>query len=63
MKTAGVCIDAWKLPVFKRHLDEAGFEYEELPGIVAGTLTLKVKYEWVADLQPVIAKANKECAQ
>lgn len=63
MKTAGVVIDAWKLPVFRRHLDAAKREYTEHPGITADTLTLKVKYEWVHELQPIVQAANDECAQ
>ena len=62
MKTAGVIIDDWKLPIFKRHLDAAGCSYTEAPGVTNDTLTLKVQYEWVADLQPIIEAANKECA-
>jgi len=62
VKTAAVVIDAWKLPTFKRHLDAAGRTYSEHPGIDKGTLTLRVKYEWVADLKPIIEAANTECA-
>lgn len=61
--TAGVCIDSWKLPIFKRHLDLAGYEYSEHPGITPNTLTIKVKYEWVHKLKPIIEAANAECAQ
>jgi len=61
MKTAGVVIDDWKLPIFKRHLDEAGCTYTEHPGITDGTLTLRVQYEWVATLKPIIEAANEEC--
>lgn len=62
MKTAAVVLDSWKLPVFKKRLDRAGFSYEQAPGLTADTITLRVKYEWVADLQPIIEAANKECA-
>jgi hypothetical protein len=62
MKTAGVTIDEWKLPTFKKHLDAAGYSYTEHPGVTADTLLLKVKYEWVADLKPIIEAANTECA-
>lgn len=62
MKTAGVVIDDWKLPIFKKHLDSAKRTYTEHPGVTADTLTLKVQYKWVADLQPIIEAANKECA-
>jgi hypothetical protein len=63
VKTAGVVIDAWKLPVFRRHLDTAKRDYTEHPGITPDTLTLKVKYDWVHELQPIIEAANAECAQ
>ena len=62
METAGVVIDDWKLPVFKRHLDGAGFAFTAQPGITDGTLTLRVPYEWVATLKPIIEAANTECA-
>lgn len=61
MKTAGVVIDDWKLPIFKRHLDAAGCKYTEHPGIVQETLTLRVQYEWVSKLKPIIEAANEEC--
>ncbi len=63
MKKAAVCIDDWKLPIFKRHLDAAGYTYKECPGITSGTLTLKVNYEWVHELKPIIEAAQKECAE
>ena len=62
MKTAAVVLDAWKLPVFEKHLKEAGYTYQQGPGITKGTLTLHVAYEWVASLKPVIEAAQKECA-
>jgi len=59
MKVAGIAIDPWKLAIFKRHLDEAGFSYTEHPG---KTMTvLKVKTEFVATLQPVVEAAQLEC--
>lgn len=63
MKTAAVVIDRHKLETFRRHLSAAGYEFTENPGPTTDTLTLKVKYEWVAKLQPVIEAANKECAK
>jgi len=60
MKIAGIAIDPWKLPIFKRHLDDAGFSYTEHP---AGPITmLKVKAESVAELKPVVEAAQFECA-
>lgn len=61
MKTAGIAIDKWKLPIFKRHLDDAGYSYTEHPGLTADTLLLKVKTEFVAPLQKVVEAAQQEC--
>jgi hypothetical protein len=61
MKTAGVVIDVWKLAIFKKHLDAAGYSYMEDAGPIKGTMVLRVKYEWVHALQPVVAAANEEC--
>lgn len=63
MKTAAVVIDRHKLDTFKRHLTTAGYDFTEHPGVTRDTLTLKVKYEWVAKLKPVIEAANKECTK
>ena len=61
-QTAGVVIDDWKLPVFKEHLDCAGYKYTEHAGPKKGLFTLRVQYEWVSDLKPIIVAANMECA-
>lgn len=61
MKTAGVVIDDWKLPIFKKYLDAAGYIYTEHPGITAKTITLRVQCEWVSKLKPIIEAANEEC--
>ena len=61
MKTEAVAIDDWKLPIFKKHLDAAGYSYTEGPGITEHTLILSVKYEWLRDLKPIIEAANAEC--
>ena len=63
MQTAGVAIDNWKLAIFKRHLDAAGFSYTEHPGLGPDAMVLKVKTELIAPLQRVIEKAQKECAE
>lgn len=63
MKIAGTVLDDWKLPIFKKHLDAAGYKYEEPVPFTAGTLVLRVHYEWVHQLKPIIAAAQKECAK
>lgn len=62
-KNAAVGIDDWKLPIFRKHLDAAGYKYEEPVQLIPGTLILKVHYEWVHELQPIIEAAQRECAE
>lgn len=61
MATVGIAIDNWKLPIFKRHLDEACYSYTEHPGLMADAMILKVKAERIAKLQKVIERAQLEC--
>lgn len=62
-KTAGVGMDDWKLPIFRKHLDAAGYRYEEPKRLTQGTLILKVYYERAHDLIPIIEAAQRECAE
>ena len=62
-KVAGIALDDWKLPIFKKHLDAAGYKYDEPMGFTEGTLVLKVHYEWVHELQAIIEAAQHECAE
>lgn len=61
MLTAAVAIDKWKLAIFKRHLDAAGYAYTEGPGLTADMLILKVKTVSVSALGQVVLAANREC--
>jgi hypothetical protein len=51
------------LPTFKRHLDAAGRVYTEHPGITKDSLILRVQYEFVADLKPILEAATSDCAK
>jgi len=62
-KKAGTAIDNWKLPIFKKHLDAAGYKYEEPVPFTEDTMILMVHYEWVHELQPIIEAAQRECAE
>lgn len=62
MRTAAVIIDSWKLPVFERHLKRAGYVFGQTGGVTPDTLVLRVAYEDVKKLRPVIADAQVECA-
>lgn len=62
-KVAAVGLDDWKLPIFQKHLDAAGYTYEEPVQFIPGTLILRVRYEWVHELKPIIEAAQRECAE
>jgi hypothetical protein len=62
MQTAGIAIDNWKLPIFKRHLEAAGFEYTEKKGLTPTTRLLKVKTPSALKLRPTLEVAELECA-
>ena len=61
MKTAAIVLDNRKIPIFKKHLEAAGYTYTELSGPLTNCSTLTVPYEWVHKLQPVVKAANDEC--
>src|SRR6187455_56374 len=58
---AGVVIDNWKLSIFKKHLDDAGFTYTEHPDLTPDTMLMKVTTKSVAALQPTIQAAQLAC--
>jgi hypothetical protein len=60
-KTAAVAVEEWKVPIFRKHLDEAGYAYEGPTPLRPGIVVLKVRYEWVHELKPVIEAAQREC--
>jgi hypothetical protein len=62
VKTAGIAIDAWKLEIFRRHLAQAAYQFEEGPGLTEGTLWLKVRTTDVLALGKVVKAANDEAA-
>ena len=64
-KKAAVGIDDWKLPIFQKHLNAAGYKYDgPVPLTTDGkTLILTVHYEWAHELKPIIEAAQTECAE
>lgn len=57
---AGIAIDTWKLPIFKRHLKEAGYEYEFGERITSNTRMLYVETDDIKALHKVVWAANIE---
>lgn len=62
-KKAGIAVDAWKLPIFERHLRQAGYAFENSGKLTAGTLLLRVDTTNLVALGEVLMAANTEAAQ
>lgn len=61
---AAIAIDDWKLPIFERHLKEAGYEFKTVPGLTPGTLLLQViTTRSFTELQPIVQAAQLEAAR
>ncbi len=63
MMKAGIVLDAWKLPIFTRRLNQAGYGYEQHPGFTKDTITLTVMFTNHAGLLAIVKAANDEAAQ
>lgn len=59
-KLAAVIIDDWQLPIFKQHLDAAGYRYNDPVPFMANTLVLQIHYEWAHKLKSLIETALRE---
>lgn len=62
-KTAGIVLDEWKLPIFERHLKQAGYEFKNAGPLGYGTLVLRVDTINLAALGVVVKAANDEAAR
>lgn len=61
---AGIAIDAWKLPIFERHLLQAGYAFKNTGALADdGTLLLTVETENPGALEGVVRAANTEAAR
>lgn len=63
MIKTGIVIDAWKFPIFEKHLVAAKYTFEQHPGISSDTLTLKVMANSLKHLETVVRAANTEAAR
>lgn len=58
---AGVALDDWKLPVFRKALTDAGYAYEDKGEVTPGTTLLHVDFTDAAHLRRVLEDAADEC--
>ena len=60
MKIA-IALDNWKLPVFRKRLTEAGYEYTDAGGLTHDTTILTVETDNMLKLKSVVEKCQREC--
>jgi ribosomal protein L10 len=58
---AGIAVDDWKLPVFRKRLTAAGFEYEDAGAFTGNTTLLTVKTDNMFTLKKVLEECQDEC--
>lgn len=58
---AGIGVDNWKLPVFRKRLKEAGYEYEDAGPLTGDTTLLTVETSDMLALKKVLEKCQTEC--
>lgn len=63
MPKAAVAIDNWKLPIFERHLQQAGYSFERVDGLTKDAMILTVTTENLVALGEVVKAANTEAAR
>ncbi len=62
-KKAGIVVDDWKLPIFKRHLESSGYTFENAGMFVPGSLMLRVHTTNLVALCEVLKAASTEAAR
>lgn len=59
---AGIAVDNWKLPVFRRRLTDAGFVYTDAGDFTHNTTFLTVETNDMLKLKKVLEQCQRECA-
>jgi len=58
---AGVAVDDWKLPTFRKLLTEAGYTYTEGPGLTFETSMMYVETNDLASLKTILENCQAQC--
>lgn len=58
---AGIAVDNWKLPVFRKRLKEAGYEYRDGGALTGDTTLLTVEADDMLALKKVLESCQAEC--
>lgn len=63
MSKAGIAIDRWKLPIFERHLSQAGYSFCHADLASCDAVLLTVETENLEALAAVVLAAQQEAAK
>ena len=58
---AGIAVDNWKLPVFRKRLSEAGYDYNDCGQLIGDTTLLTVETNNMLALKKVLERCQSEC--
>jgi hypothetical protein len=57
----GIVVDDWKLPIFKKGLDDNGYRYEAIPAL-KNTIILKVEFDSRDRIETLVRELNTKAA-
>lgn len=60
---AGIAVDDWKLPIFRKRLTEGGYKYEDGGALTSGTTLLTVETDDMLRLKRLLEECQTECAK
>jgi hypothetical protein len=60
---AGIAVDNWKLPVFRKRLKEAGYEYLDGGALTGATTLLTVEMNDMLALKRLLERCQSECRE
>lgn len=63
LKTAGIAVDTWKVPIFKKILLEEGYSFTLHKGVTKKTKFIKVTTSNLELLKVVVQRANTEASK
>lgn len=58
---AGIAVDNWKLPVFRKQLSTAGYQYQDGGPVTAEATLLTVETSNILALKKIIEQCQAEC--
>lgn len=60
---AGIGVDNWKLPVFRKRLKEAGYDYQDGGALTDDTTLLTVETNNMLALKDLLERCQSECRE